>query len=336
MSEKEFYKIGDIAKKLNITHRTIRYYDQLGLLPATKRTLGKTRLFDNDDLKIIKKIKELQKKDALPLSIIKEKLYGVNETKTTIKVLVNAHCILPKSDQNDVIEKLPDLDAITIDQHEDKISSFIHKLSSSGCTDIFYISEEKVNSDLNKHIKSISKSIKKTTSITVITIPSITIGYGLFTYCLAEQVQLGKSPDQIHLIASKLKNSLYEIGFTQGLSGIEDSNQTYLSKQIFTEIKSINHLFHTKLPDQIFQYHSVCHDTKDGLVCIQDQIKQIIEDRTNYVSYIFIGNHNLSNESEEMMTELKQKFPSTPIYNGPLTKLLASTKSPNSLWVAII
>lgn len=55
------YKIGEIAKLTNLTTRTIRYYEELGLLGTRKnRSLGQLRLFDNDDIKRLKKIQMLK------------------------------------------------------------------------------------------------------------------------------------------------------------------------------------------------------------------------------------------------------------------------------------
>ncbi|MCH3965128.1 MAG: MerR family transcriptional regulator [Clostridium sp.] len=55
------YKIGEIAKLTNLTTRTIRYYEGLGLLGTRKnRSRGQSRLFDNDDIKRLKKIQMLK------------------------------------------------------------------------------------------------------------------------------------------------------------------------------------------------------------------------------------------------------------------------------------
>lgn len=55
------YKIGEIAKLTNLTTRTIRYYEELGLLGARKnRSLGQLRSFDNDDIERLKKIQMLK------------------------------------------------------------------------------------------------------------------------------------------------------------------------------------------------------------------------------------------------------------------------------------
>jgi len=55
------YKIGEIAKLTNLTTRTIRYYEELGLLGTRDdRPLGQLRLFDNDDIERLKKIQLLK------------------------------------------------------------------------------------------------------------------------------------------------------------------------------------------------------------------------------------------------------------------------------------
>ena len=55
-------QIGALAKELGITTRTIRYYEEIGLMGNADRREGSTRTFDKDDvlrLKFILKIKGL-------------------------------------------------------------------------------------------------------------------------------------------------------------------------------------------------------------------------------------------------------------------------------------
>lgn len=55
------YKIGEIAKLTNLTTRTIRYYEELGLLGSrNNRIIGQLRVFGNDDIKRLKKIQILK------------------------------------------------------------------------------------------------------------------------------------------------------------------------------------------------------------------------------------------------------------------------------------
>ncbi|MDR3595533.1 MerR family transcriptional regulator [Clostridium sp.] len=55
------YKIGEIAKLTNLTTRTIRYYEELGLLgDKNNRVIGQLRVFENDDITRLKKIQLLK------------------------------------------------------------------------------------------------------------------------------------------------------------------------------------------------------------------------------------------------------------------------------------
>ncbi len=55
-------QIGELAKQLNITTRTIRYYEEIGLMGPTERIGGGTRTYNQEDvlrLKFILKLKQL-------------------------------------------------------------------------------------------------------------------------------------------------------------------------------------------------------------------------------------------------------------------------------------
>ncbi len=55
-------QIGNLAKQLGITTRTIRYYEEIGLMGASKRSSGGARSYNRNDvlrIKFILKLKEL-------------------------------------------------------------------------------------------------------------------------------------------------------------------------------------------------------------------------------------------------------------------------------------
>lgn len=55
-------QIGELAKNLNITTRTIRYYEEIGLMGKNERLDGATRSYSKDDvlrLKFILKLKTM-------------------------------------------------------------------------------------------------------------------------------------------------------------------------------------------------------------------------------------------------------------------------------------
>lgn len=54
------YKIGEIAKKAGVTPRTLRYYEQLGLVSPDEITSNGYRYYSTRSLDIINRIKNLQ------------------------------------------------------------------------------------------------------------------------------------------------------------------------------------------------------------------------------------------------------------------------------------
>lgn len=64
------YSISEVAKKLNLTAYTLRYYDKEGLMPFVKRTPSGTRLFKDSDVDALKII-ECLKSTSMPIKEIK-------------------------------------------------------------------------------------------------------------------------------------------------------------------------------------------------------------------------------------------------------------------------
>ncbi|MDF2478867.1 MAG: transcriptional regulator [Sphingobacterium sp.] len=64
------YSIGEVAKMLNLTIPTLRYYDKEGLLPYLERTNSGIRVFNDSDLDTLKVI-ECLKATGMPIKDIK-------------------------------------------------------------------------------------------------------------------------------------------------------------------------------------------------------------------------------------------------------------------------
>ena len=64
-------KIGDLAKRAGVTVRTVRYYEELGLLTPTETSPGGFRLYSENDLRKLHFIKRFKNLD-FPLEEILE------------------------------------------------------------------------------------------------------------------------------------------------------------------------------------------------------------------------------------------------------------------------
>ena len=60
-------RIGEVAQRVGVTPRTIRYYEELGLLPASDREQGKHRTYTESDIERLKEVTRLR--DLLGLSL---------------------------------------------------------------------------------------------------------------------------------------------------------------------------------------------------------------------------------------------------------------------------
>ena len=79
------YRIGELAAKVGLTERTIRYYEERGLLDSVKRLDGGQRVYTDDD---VRRLKFIQKLKVLGLTLAEmqelETLYGRHRTNAKV------------------------------------------------------------------------------------------------------------------------------------------------------------------------------------------------------------------------------------------------------------
>ena len=66
------YRIGEIADELGVTTRTVRYYEEIGLLQPSAYSPGGSRRYTDDDLARLLRIRELQAIMGFNLDEIRE------------------------------------------------------------------------------------------------------------------------------------------------------------------------------------------------------------------------------------------------------------------------
>jgi len=129
-NSKKSYSIGEISDLVGMTTRTIRYYEEIGLLNSIKRLEGGKRIYTEDDLRRLKFIKRL-KVLGLSLNDMKEleDIYFVSRSNRA------------------ALTKLLDI----LDKHLDEIEKRISSLKK--------LSEEIMN--YKKHIQKRLSEIKE-------------------------------------------------------------------------------------------------------------------------------------------------------------------------------
>jgi DNA-binding transcriptional MerR regulator len=67
-----YLQIGEVAERTGVTQRTLRFYEEKGLLKPPSRMEGGFRLYSEDDVRRVEQIKRLQKLLGFTLAEIKE------------------------------------------------------------------------------------------------------------------------------------------------------------------------------------------------------------------------------------------------------------------------
>src|SRR6266567_3150399 len=83
--EQNFYTIEQVASRTGFTKRTLRYYEEVGLLPPTDRTEGNYRRYSEADIQRLERIKNLRDLLGFSLTDIRE-LLEVEDERGQIKV----------------------------------------------------------------------------------------------------------------------------------------------------------------------------------------------------------------------------------------------------------
>src|SRR5690606_37621356 len=86
---KEYWKIGELASLTGLTIRTLRYYDQIDLLPPSQYTESGHRLYTKTDLALLQQILALKQMgfsldDIKTVITNKEKGFAINIIESQI------------------------------------------------------------------------------------------------------------------------------------------------------------------------------------------------------------------------------------------------------------
>lgn len=83
-TEQAYLQIGEVAERTGVTQRTLRFYEEKGLLTPPSRLDGGFRLYSEDDVQRVEQIKRLQTLLNLTLADIKE-MVEAEEVKSQVR-----------------------------------------------------------------------------------------------------------------------------------------------------------------------------------------------------------------------------------------------------------
>src|SRR3972149_12206629 len=82
-------QIGEVADRTGVTQRTLRFYEERGLLKAPTRMEGGFRIYSEEDVARVELIKQLQSLLGLTLADIKE-MVEAEEVKSELRATYRA------------------------------------------------------------------------------------------------------------------------------------------------------------------------------------------------------------------------------------------------------
>ncbi len=105
-------QIGEIAERTGVTQRTLRFYEEKGLLQPPNRMEGGFRLYSEADIQRVERIKRLQQLLGFSLAEIKE-MVEAEEVKLQLRAEYRPDSALPEK-RDQLLKAI----AITERQHE--------------------------------------------------------------------------------------------------------------------------------------------------------------------------------------------------------------------------
>ena len=100
------YPIEEMALRTGLTKRTIRYYEEIGILPPPERTGGGHRTYTETHLKALERILLYRETLGLSLSDLKEYLAAREEVETLVPVLRQSSDVVQKKEHLERIRSL--------------------------------------------------------------------------------------------------------------------------------------------------------------------------------------------------------------------------------------
>jgi DegV family protein with EDD domain len=368
--ERKLYKIGYLTKRLGITPRTIRYYDQMGLLPHVKRSEGNVRLFDDEDLEIIKKVRRMQKEEFLPLDVIKERLFGVEGASQNhnIAVLTDSTAVFPKDlsknlniyvipikltvngkvldDDGKISEaefwKKVDKGKAELKTTPPTVEEFKEKflaLKKMGIRNVYSIHLSNSLSDTFQNAQAAGEQVSDQMDVVAIDSKTTGAGLGLFVIQVAESLHKGESVQQLEVFIAKQIPLIYYTTMVNELR--------YLAQNAKEE--NLEGYQQPKLVEKLYQFKPIFTLKNNGEIdiidCVKTQeeafdilvghIEQEYIARGKYAKYIMLTYNYLYGEAVEISNRIRKICPNTQIYLEEGCTALTTYLGPETLSVSI-
>ncbi|MCP4049441.1 MAG: MerR family transcriptional regulator [bacterium] len=360
--EKKLYKIGYLTKLLGVTPRTIRYYDQLGLLPHMKRSEGKVRLFDEKDVEIIKKIRRMQKIEYLPLDVIKERLFGKKKKAIESDIVVVTDSEASVSEElkdkygivlipyNKVSEdqQLSDVKSGSVDKirlieapSEKEIVNIYKKLHTKGYKKIYSIHSANGVVNFWDNVVKAAAMVSSIVEVKPVDSRSPGAGLGVLVRQVAEAVSNNSSIEEVDLLLIKQIPMIYNLIYIKSLKDFlrrdncNDVTETSFQGRLISKLVDFSPVMVMRDGSGEIDIMEFCRKDQDITDRFINCVKEEIDVRGGYIKSIMVVYTYLYGEARDIVNRLKKIYPNTNIYMEEGSSALLSRCCSEMIYLAV-
>lgn len=302
--------MGEVTEVLGVTPRTIRHYDQKGLLPRAKRSSGMLRLFDEEDLDLIREIRRLQKTENLSLDQIKERLYG-KPTGNMALVTDQTANILPDSYP---FLRVLDLDNLSEEAIIELLKSTYQAQLDDGMYCVYSIHSGEPYSTIANMAQKAAKSCSDPRRIRVLELPIMGAVLGLLGHVIGEHIRK-------HCLEQELQKLIEEVwpymGMIFTVSSIESlyqhkSSETPFEASLRKGIQGAMPILMQSTRETQMTLKEFVTDGDDIVTVLADVFEQELTHRSRFLSYVAITHYQqleLAMSLSELLQDRHIKIP---------------------------
>ena len=331
MNKIKLYKMGYVIDKLNITPRTIRYYDQLGLLPTIKRSDGQTRLFDKEDIKILKKINELKKIQSLSLSAIKDHLYPNRLNSTTSTIITDSLTYNSSLASNDITVINFDKSCLNSVTSISKKIIEKYKKEIKKQKPIFAIHQKSNMFELPNTLKDVLKENK----IILIELPFEGLFSGAMVNLITHFIKKNKSIDETLIAIKQHKPLLSAFGIASDLNFHYQNTKAKTNASFIPKLDSIIPIF-KQTPENPLTFINCEISIDNAITYLFNKVLEEMEIRQHYAFQITIFDSGQNNYGKEFQNTLSKYYSNTLIKHVKMNDMNKMIYGPKALLVSII
>ncbi|MDD5457276.1 MAG: DegV family protein [Candidatus Margulisbacteria bacterium] len=341
------YKIKELAEKYNITTRTIRFWEEKGLLDPVFRTSGNRRVYGKDSLKVIECILEyknrglsldeikslvlcnkqkLSKKEKLPVRILLDSTSSISEElvkKYNIDVIplyvnINKKQFMDGFNlkEDDFYKKIEgnkkDIILTTSPATVEDFFSHYSRLVQEGAKVIYSLHISEV---FSKTVENARKAAEKFSGVKIKIFDSKTSGQALTMMALAliEKVNAGWSEDKLDTyLETLIKNNWLVVTITSlktlNTLGLLNINIETAFGSIISELLNFRPVLLLEKGEGVFKILSRVETFENALKIMETNLKNTINGSKLKLKMLGISHSRLDNDANVLKKRLESEY----------------------------